>query len=593
MRSLFLQICLASLVVVQFGAAASQHEKDRPQLRRPVAMVLAGNHLLVANRQSGTISVIDRSKGTVETEVKIGQTLSDLVLLPDGQSLLALSDSPGQLIGLRFERDLIEPTFRLDVGSSPMTLMVSHDGTTCSITQKWAHWLTFVGLPSKQSPQPRILCRLDLPFAPGKQWLSPNGKILVVADAFGGDLAIVDYPARKLLSVRRLEGHEIGGMATMPDGKSILFSHLLMDSNVSTEHEHIFWGQVMGNVLRAVTLDELLKAPAQQDAAPTSAPVHHWALYVIGEANQGAGDMGSLAYFPDGRLIVALSGVNQVAIRRSETDGFFRVDVGADPTAITLASDDRTAYVANTMDDSISVVDVKRLEVKKTIPLGPTPTLTEAQRGEVLFHDARLSLDGWYSCSSCHVGGHTCGLLNDNHTDGSFGTPKRVLSLLGAADTRPWAWNGSSSTLENQVRLSMISTMDGKPAEATPATVNAIAAYLRTLQPAPGLDVARGTVNASAVERGRHLFESLDCVHCHRPPTYTSSKTFDVGLHDEAGAASFNPPSLRGVSQLPTFFHDNRATSLHDVLVNFKHPDGQTHLADQQLNDLLAFLRAI
>ena len=556
-------------------------------------MVLADKHLLVANHQSGTISVIDPSTGAVRGEFKIARTLSDLVLLPDGQSLMALADSQGQLIGLKYERGSIEPTFRLDVGSSPVSVMTSRDGTTCSIAQKWAHWLTFVGLPSKQSSQPRILCRLDLPFAPGKQWLSPDGKILIVADAFGGDLAIVDFPARKLLSVRRLEGHEIGGMATMPDGKSILFSHLLMDPNVSTEHEHIFWGQVMGNVLRAVILDELLKAPAPQDTAPASAPVHHWALYVIGEANQGAGDLGSLAYFPDGRLIVALSGVNQVAIRRSETDGFFRVDVGADPTAITLAPDGRTAYVANTMDDSISVVDVKRFEVKKTISLGAMPALTEAQRGEMLFHDARLSLDGWYSCNSCHVGGHTCGLLNDNHTDGSFGTPKRVLSLLGAADTGPWAWNGSSSTLEKQVRLSMVSTMDGKPAEATPATVNAIAAYLRALQPAPGLDVARGTANASGVERGRHLFESLDCVHCHRPPTYTSSKTFEVGLHDEVGMTHFNPPSLRGVSQLPAFFHDNRATSLRDVLVKFKHPGGQTHLTDQELNDLLAFLRAI
>lgn len=589
MRSVFLQICLAGLLLVQIGAATFQDEKEQPQLRRPVAIVLVNNHLLVANHQSGTISVVDRSKGNVEREVKIAQTLSDLIALPDGRTVLALSDSLGQLVGLRFEFNSIETTFRLDVGSSPMSVMVSRDGTTCSIAQKWAHWLTFVGLPSKQESPPRILCRLDLPFAPSKQWLSADGKILIVADAFGGDLAVVDYPARKLLSVRRLEGHEIGGMATMPDGKSILFSHLLMDPNVSTEHDHIFWGQVMGNVLRAVTLDELLKTPAPVQ----SAPVHHWALYVIGEANQGAGDMGSLAYFPDGRLIVALSGVNQVAIRRSETDGFFRVDVGADPTAIALAPDGRTAYVANTMDDSISVVDVKRLEVKKTLSLGPSPALTEAQRGEVLFHDAHLSLDGWYSCSSCHVGGHTCGLLNDNHTDGSFGTPKRVLSLLGAADTGPWAWNGSSTTLEKQVRLSMISTMDGKPAEARPATVNAIAAYLRTLQPAPGLDVARGTVNASVVERGRHLFQSLDCVHCHRPPTYTSSKTFDVGLHDEAGATNFNPPSLRGVSQLPAFFHDNRAASLRDVLVKFNHPDGQTHLSDQELNDLLAFLRAI
>ena len=53
------------------------------------------------------------------------------------------------------------------------------------------------------------------------------------------------------------------------------------------------------------------------------------------------------------------------------------------------------------------------------------------------------------------------GRLNDNLTDGSFGTPKRVLSLLGVKDTGPWAWNGHMKDLETQVRTSLKSTMQG------------------------------------------------------------------------------------------------------------------------------------
>ena len=55
---------------------------------------------------------------------------------------------------------------------------------------------------------------------------------------------------------------------------------------------------------------------------------------------------------------------------------------------------------------------------------------------------AKLAHDGWFSCHSCHTDGHTNSRLNDSLGDGSFGAPKRVLSLLGVNDTAPWAWNG-------------------------------------------------------------------------------------------------------------------------------------------------------
>ena len=35
------------------------------------------------------------------------------------------------------------------------------------------------------------------------------------------------------------------------------------------------------------------------------------------------------------------------------------------------------------------------------------------------------------SCHSCHTDGHTSGRLADTLGDDTFGTPKRVLSLLG------------------------------------------------------------------------------------------------------------------------------------------------------------------
>ena len=107
--------------------------------------------------------------------------------------------------------------------------------------------------------------------------------------------------------------------------------------------------------------------------------------------------------------------------------------------------------------------------------------------GELLFHSARLSHDGWMSCHSCHTDGHTNGLLNDNLGDNSFDAPKRVLSLLGVADTAPWGWNGGMHDLAEQVRKSVRTTMRGP--ELSDEQTAALVAYLRTLAPAPPLEM--------------------------------------------------------------------------------------------------------
>src|SRR5262249_35652239 len=138
-----------------------------------------------------------------------------------------------------------------------------------------------------------------------------------------------------------------------------------------------------------------------------------------------------------------------------------RLAVGQGPTAVVAGPGER-AYVANTFADSVAVVDLGAGKVKAEISLGKKPELGPADRGEELFYDARRSPAGWSSAHSCHTDGHTNGQLNDNQSDGTLGTPKRVLSLLGVKDTGPWAWDGRMPDLETQIRQSVRSTMQGK-----------------------------------------------------------------------------------------------------------------------------------
>jgi len=145
--------------------------------------------------------------------------------------------------------------------------------------------------------------------------------------------------------------------------------------------------------------------------------------------------------------------------------------------------------------------------------------------------------------------------------------------------------------LESQVRKSILTTMHGRA--LSDQQVQDLAAFLRSLPPPPALasPAGHGEKNG-AVERGRTIFRDQGCAHCHAPPAYTSSKTYDVGLHDEVGNTRFNPPSLRGVSQGGPYFHDNRAATLEDVFTKYRH-QLKGKLSKSQQQDLISFLRSL
>ncbi|HEY2587337.1 MAG TPA: cytochrome c peroxidase [Tepidisphaeraceae bacterium] len=572
--------------------------------RRPIALVATDGRLFVANQRSGTLSIVDPARAQVVSEIKVAEQLSDLAPLGNGY-LLASDDSAGQLLLLDRFGDSITVSSSIHVGYSPVSIRPAPYGSWCAVALLWAHQLAIVDLRRSDDPKahaagmgPALSLRktIDLPFAPLKQCVLPDGKTLVVADAFGQNLALIDVPSGSIRSLRSVEGHNIRGLSMSSDGRQLLLSHPILSQKLPTTHDNIFWGSVMGNAVRAIDVPNVLNLPPASEIRDPSnpvVPIGHWSHYALGEQGNATGDPNALAVARDGRVMVALAGVDEVAIG-SLRDGLFQpVPVGRRPTALALDPNNQTLYVANTLDDSISVIDISSPTPHRaaTISLGSQPPLTAADRGERLFYDSRLARDGWYSCNTCHTDGHTCGLLNDNFSDGTYGTPKRIPPLGGVADTAPYAWNGSIAMIEEQIRHSILRTMDGKPERASEQNVADLAAFLRTLPPAPSLALARGRIDDEAVARGYRAFQQWDCDHCHEPPTFTSPRAYDVRHPDELGQRKWNPPSLRGVSQLPALFHDNSASSLRDVLYRFKHPHGQD--LSGQIDDLVTFLESL
>ncbi len=558
-----------------------------PALRRPVALALVeqGKRLLVANRDTGTVSIIDTQQQRLLAEQQVAPRLDHLVALPDGQHVLAIDGRNHRLLALRFAGDRLHLLTKTAVPPYPVQVAVSRDGRWAWVSSLWSRrvsrWELVAGeAGGLQTLQPAGAVRL--PFCPRALLPLECEDALLVADGFGGQIAVVELPGMKLAQVREIPAHNIRAMRLHPRGTHVLVAHQILNDLARTTHNDVHWGVLMSNVLRWVPLSNLMRLDR-----PVLQGTH---VHLLGDSRFGGADPTDVAVTVDYRVIVTLGGADHVAVGRQDDYVLQRYPVGRNPVAVVLGPRDRVAWVANRFDDTVSVFQLSPPKLLATVSLGPQRPRSLPEKGEELFYSGRLAMDRWMSCHSCHTDGHTNGLLNDNLSDGTFGAPKRVLSLLGTGGTAPWAWNGSRSDLHVQIRASIQATMRGTEPDAE--TVNALAAFLRQLPPAPG--VGRfDKADPALVRRGQQVFQQRGCVECHRPPEYTTPDVYDVGLADSQGLREFNPPSLRGVSQRYGLFHDKRAKSLKEVFTRFGHGLEGKPLDPQELEALLAFLRSL
>jgi hypothetical protein len=255
------------------------------------------------------------------------------------------------------------------------------------------------------------------------------------------------------------------------------------------------------------------------------------------------------------------------------------------------------AYVANYFSDTLSVLDLDGPHPQReTIPLGPKPPMTPGRQGELYFHDARLCLQGWQSCASCHPGNARVDGLNWDLLNDGIGNPKNTRSLLLAHKTPPAMSLGVRLTAEAAVRAGIRHILfSAQP----PEVAEAIDEYLKSLEPVPSPHRVKGQLSPAA-RRGEKLFRSKEsgCVECHPPPLFTNLKSYDVGtrgpLDDDAD--TFDTPTLIELWRTAPYLHDGSVATLRDLLTlanpNDRH--GKTsHLTADQIMDLCEYLLSL
>jgi YVTN family beta-propeller protein len=168
-----------------------------------------------------------------------------------------------------------------------------------------------------------------------------------------------------------------------------------------------------------------------------------------------------LAISGDGaRLVATAAGTNRVFAMNSSGTLLAQLDVGAIPRGIALRSVGgvaQTAYVLNSLDNTVSVVDVSdpsppiTLSLVATIPVGNDPTPPAVRRGAIAFNSAFASNTGTFSCGSCHPDANTDQLLWRIGGECSTGIgciadedePRSTMPIRGLRDSVPLHWDGT------------------------------------------------------------------------------------------------------------------------------------------------------
>jgi YVTN family beta-propeller protein len=283
-----------------------------------------------------------------------------------------------------------------------------------------------------------------------------------------------------------------------------------------------------------------------------------------------------------------------------------RIPVGRNPRGMALSRDGKRLFVANRLEDTISVIDTRAAKLVSTAPLDGPKTETALRHGERTFYTAKYSFQGQIGCATCHIDSTFDGMTWDLEPDG-FGrdvVDNRLIEDLGG--TEPFKWNGGNPSIPIECGP-RTEKYFWRSEQYDNLTLADLSMYMLSLPSRPNRWRRPGEDLTPAQERGQALFERrVDkfggpiaeenrCVYCHSGPKGTNQKTFDVGTHKGTdNYTKIDTPQLSNVALTAPYLHDGTARTLEEIWTIYNPEDkhGRTNdLTKDELNDLIEYLR--
>jgi YVTN family beta-propeller protein len=581
----------------------------------------------------------------------------EIAMSPDGRLLYVLCQDSDEIKVVDAISDKVLKS--IPVGRVPRGLVLSRNGDRLYVTNAWSDTVSVIDTMSLE-----VIETLSAGFEPSGVVVDPNGSTLYVANRLSNDVSVIDLKTGQETK-RLLAGRGASYLFLSPNGRSIYCTHIypnpgafrtepkseitVIDTASQTVVERKTLHNVAGMFHLAISADGKLGVAAQlrpKNLIPLAHVEHGWAfgdsLSLFGEDVGGIVQIPldeldryyalpwGVAITPDKSKIFLTNAASQcvtvihvpdlLKAVRTRREPFVndlsasaeyvsaRIPVGHNPRGIVLSPDGKRLYVANRLDDSISVIDTSAEKVVSTVDLGGPRNVDALRRGERLFYTSEFAFQGAFGCSNCHLDATIDGLQWDLEPDG-FG--KDIVdnrSLENLSGTEPFKWNGGNPDMPtecgprtekfffrsqsfNQQQLTDLVTF----VYSLPYRPNRYRLSNGELTPAQ--ERGKAIFERAAAKNGTAIAPTNQCSYCHSGPKYTNQKQMDVGsgkLTDRSPV--IDVPQLSNVAYSGPYLHDGSARSLEEIWTVFNPKDthGVTNdLTKDELNDLIEYLKTL
>jgi len=592
----------------------------------PIEMALSpdGRLLYVVCQASDELRVVDIQSGKVVGAVPVGHVPRGIVLSPDGRQIY-VTNSWSDTVSV-IDVATLRTVRTLPTGFEPTGIVSDRSGETLYVANRLSSDISVIDVSTGQEIK-RLLAGRGASYLA----LSADGKFVYSthiypnAGAFrtppNSEITVIDTARQTVVDRKRL--HNVAGVfhvALSADGKLGVAAQLRPKDLIPLAHVEHGWvfgdsltlfGDDVGGRTVQVPIDELDRYYALPWGVAITPDKSKIFVTTAGSENVTVVDVRELlSYVRNSARTRRPSSVSNLANDLSASANYVtaRIPVGRNPRGALLSPDGKRLYVANRLDDNVSVIDTSSERVVSTIDLGGPKTVNALRRGEQMFFTADYAFQGQFGCANCHLDATIDGLQWDLEPDG-FG--KDIVdnrSLEDLAGTEPFKWNGGNPDM---------------PTECGPRTekyfyrsqsynsqeLTDVVTFVYSLPYRPNRYRLPNGELTPAQERGKAIFERTkykngnpipeknQCAYCHSGPKYTNQQQVDVGTGKSTDRSPvIDVPQLPNMAYSAPYLHDGSARSLEEIWTVFNPKD--THgvsndLKKDELNDLIEYLKTL
>lgn len=592
-----------------------------PVYKNPINMALSpdGKELLVTCESSDSVIVVDVAARQKIAEIPVGRQPHDIAVHPGGKTAYATSRLEDSVSVIDIAGRHVIAT--LPVGDEPHGVLTDSEGKYLYILNTSSDSVSVFDTATLQEVK-----RLSAGRSPWSLALSPDRSMICVTNNLAqlaefrtepkSEITLIDTQTATVIDRRQAVGTNLlQGIAWHPSGEFAIFTHnrtknlvpmsRLMQGWIITNGIGLLWKD--GRIDQVLLDQPDLSFPDAADVAIT--PDGKLALVTSSSSDR-------VAVVDLSKLLAVLNSApandreNTIPNHLGKSAEFLvkHIATGTNPRGILIVPDGKQAFVASTLDDSLTVIDLISLEAVDRVDLGGPKEITQARYGERLFNNAAITFRRQFSCHSCHPDGHIDGVTYDIEADGIGLSPVDNRTLRGILDTAPFKWEGTNPSLSRQcgARLSVFFT---RLAPFNPEQLAAVDRYICTIPRPANRYRPLGAPLTEAQRRGREIFQRTTtndgreipvqnrCATCHFPPLYTDRRVHDIGSqHKTDRQGKFDTPHLNNIYDSAPYLHNGIANSLEEIWTRFNPYDthGVTNdMTKDQLNDLIEYLKTL